>query len=142
MSFHERLKEERLRMGLSQDRFSDLGGLTKNTLRRYETGERSPDANFLQVLIGHGLDIKYLFTGMREKPTKSTFGSRLKEERERFGYTQEEAAEVALVRREIWCKYEADKVDPGSKVLQRFGEHGADVLYILTGKKEKSEAAS
>lgn len=129
-------------MGLSQPDFAELGGIVKGTLYRYEIGKRSPDAKFLQALMGHGLDIKYLFTGTREKQTPTTFGSRLKEERERLGYTQEKAAEIACVRRETWSKYESDKVDPGSKVLQRFGEHGADVLYILTGKKEKSEAAS
>ena len=65
-----------------------------------------------------------------------SFGGRLKEERERLGLSQQNAAELCGVRREMWGKYERDAAEPGARVLERFSAQGADVLYVLTGRKE------
>ena len=65
-----------------------------------------------------------------------SFGERLKRERERLGLSQQNAAELCGVRREMWGKYERDTAEPGARVLERFSTHGADVLYVLTGRKE------
>lgn len=60
-----RLKEERLRLGLSQQRFAEFGGLTKQTIIKYEGDERLPDAAFLASLHTGGVDILYVVTGQR-----------------------------------------------------------------------------
>jgi len=61
-------------------------------------------------------------------------GKRVKEERERLGLSQQQIADAAGVRREMWAKYEAG-AEPGAKALAGAAIAGADVLYILTGQR-------
>lgn len=65
-TFFERLKEERLRLGLSQPAFGELVGVGKPAQIRYEKGERSPDSDYLQAAAAAGCDVLYLLTGRRE----------------------------------------------------------------------------
>lgn len=62
-------------------------------------------------------------------------GRRILEERERLGLSQQEAANAAGVRREMWAKYEAG-AEPKAKVLAGMAEAGVDVQYVLTGKRQ------
>ncbi|CAN5883046.1 hypothetical protein BH11PSE12_BH11PSE12_18380 [soil metagenome] len=62
------------------------------------------------------------------------FSFRLKEERERLGMSQQEAADLSGIRREMWGKYERGTAEPGISVVEHFCTHGADALYIVTGK--------
>jgi len=62
------------------------------------------------------------------------FGQRLKEERERLGLSQQQAADIAGVRREMWGKYERGGAEPGVFVLERFCARGADVVYLVYGR--------
>lgn len=64
-TFGDRLREERIRVGLNQIDFGALGSVTKSTQINYEKGERSPDADYLMKLIPHGVDVVYLLTGER-----------------------------------------------------------------------------
>jgi transcriptional regulator with XRE-family HTH domain len=63
--FHERLKEERKRLGLNQTEFAVLGGVTVDSQGNYERGSRKPDSAYLEALATHGVDVGYLFTGLR-----------------------------------------------------------------------------
>lgn len=63
VSIGERLREERLRLGLSQTEMAEAGGATKKTHGLYERGERSPTADYLYALIETGIDVPYIFTG-------------------------------------------------------------------------------
>lgn len=65
MSIHERLKEERERLRIPQDRFAAVGGVGKRTQINYEAGERLPDASYLSNIAGIGADIAYVVTGQR-----------------------------------------------------------------------------
>lgn len=66
-----------------------------------------------------------------------SFGLRLREERERLQLSQIACAEGCGVRREMWGKYERGAAVPGVQVIARMGvELGADVLYLLLGRKE------
>ncbi|MCH1990591.1 helix-turn-helix domain-containing protein [Achromobacter xylosoxidans] len=65
MELFERLKEERVRLGMSQTAFGELGGVKVLAQRNYETGKRSPDANYLEKLAGNGVDVLYVVTGKR-----------------------------------------------------------------------------
>lgn len=65
MEIGERLKEERIRLGLSQTELAELGCVQRNTLFNYEKGVRSPDADFLARIAGRGADVLYIVTGRR-----------------------------------------------------------------------------
>ncbi|KVE64663.1 transcriptional regulator [Burkholderia vietnamiensis] len=69
-SIGNRLKEERMRIGMSQAEFATLGGLGKQAQLNYESGARSPDANYLAALANVGVDVLYVITGDRaQRPT-------------------------------------------------------------------------
>ena len=59
--------------------------------------------------------------------------ARLKEIRIALGLSQQAAADLCDVSREVWGKYERGQVVPGGEVLFSFAAAGADVQYILTG---------
>ncbi|WP_287031368.1 helix-turn-helix domain-containing protein [Pseudomonas sp. UBA6310] len=65
MGFGERLKEERLRLGLNQSDFAAFAGVAKNSQLNYEKGERSPDAVYLAAVAEKGVDVLYVVTGIR-----------------------------------------------------------------------------
>lgn len=60
-----RLREERERLGMTQESFGQAGGVLKRALIRYEKGERAPDATFLAALAAAGADVLYVLTGER-----------------------------------------------------------------------------
>ncbi|NUT88783.1 helix-turn-helix transcriptional regulator [Pseudomonas corrugata] len=61
----ERLREERTRLGLNQEAFAQLGGITRNTQGSYEKGERNPDSVYLTAMVKAGVDALYVLTGQR-----------------------------------------------------------------------------
>jgi transcriptional regulator with XRE-family HTH domain len=61
----ERLKEERLRLGMKQLEFAAAGGVGKNAQINYESGERQPDSHYLQAIAAVGVDCQYILTGVR-----------------------------------------------------------------------------
>ncbi|HFQ7463914.1 TPA: helix-turn-helix domain-containing protein [Pseudomonas aeruginosa] len=65
MELFERLREERMRLGMSQTAFGELGGVKVLAQRNYENGKRSPDANYLERLAEIGVDVLYVVTGKR-----------------------------------------------------------------------------
>lgn len=71
----KRLKEERLRLHLNQDDFSQEAGITRKTLFGYETGARAPDAGSLSVWAKMGLDVAYVVTGERKQPLSAVLTS-------------------------------------------------------------------
>lgn len=64
-----------------------------------------------------------------------TVGERLREERARLSMTQPQFAELASVRKGTQISWEKDASSPTAHALVAFAEAGADVLYILTGKR-------
>ena len=62
-------------------------------------------------------------------------GARLVEERKRLGLNQDAMAANAGVAKSTYCNYEAGKRAPDALCLQRLEAVGADVLYILSGKR-------
>lgn len=87
MNFGTRLTEERKRIGLNQKDFAEIGGVTKTSQVNYESGERSPNVDYLQAIASTGVDVQYILTGIRtsgiavemkdeireHKPKKSSF---------------------------------------------------------------------
>lgn len=68
-SFGDRLKEERERLGLSQEAFGAIGGVQKLAQRNYEKGNRNPDASYVAAIAMAGVDALYLLTGQRTAAT-------------------------------------------------------------------------
>lgn len=61
----DRIREERTRLGLNQEDFGKLGGVSKRTQMYYEKGERSPDLEYLLGLGAAGVDVWYIVLGQR-----------------------------------------------------------------------------
>ena len=59
-----RLREERERLGLSQDASGTHWGKNKQTHMRYENGLNSPIASYLHRIAKLGVDITYVLTGV------------------------------------------------------------------------------
>lgn len=64
-----------------------------------------------------------------------TIGQRLREERERLGFTQPAFAELANTTKKSQIDYEKDVTQPKANYLASIAEAGADVNYIITGNK-------
>jgi transcriptional regulator with XRE-family HTH domain len=63
-----------------------------------------------------------------------SLGSRIREERERLGLTQTALGVAPKTQR----FYESDARKPDTGYLEHFAALGADVLYILTGRRDES----
>nr|WP_309594674.1 helix-turn-helix transcriptional regulator [Moraxella osloensis] len=61
-------------------------------------------------------------------------GLRVKDERTRLRLSQADVAEKCGVSRVQWGRYEREENRLDGDVLKKFGELGADIDYILTGK--------
>jgi transcriptional regulator with XRE-family HTH domain len=66
-TFFFRLREERDRIGKSQAEFASLGGVQRRAQINYEAGERFPDVAYLAALAAHGVDVRYVITGERDR---------------------------------------------------------------------------
>lgn len=66
---------------------------------------------------------------------------RLTEERVRLGLTQEEMADAGGVKKRAYCYYESGERQPDMAFLAGIAAVGADVQYILTGKRSSSVPA-
>lgn len=73
MTMGERLKEERLRLGVSQTALAEKCGVTKNTQLAYEKGERSPDGAYFAIAVELGIDLLYVVTGERKPEGAEAF---------------------------------------------------------------------
>jgi transcriptional regulator with XRE-family HTH domain len=60
-----RLKEERKRLGLSQQDFGSIGGVEANAQGKYESGERIPRSDYMAALGKKGIDVMYVLSGHR-----------------------------------------------------------------------------
>ncbi|NYT80902.1 helix-turn-helix transcriptional regulator [Alcaligenaceae bacterium] len=65
VSIGDRLKEERLRLGLTQPVMGEIAGVTKKSQMLYEAGERFPDARYLAAAMRAGVDVLYVLSGER-----------------------------------------------------------------------------
>ncbi|MBJ9298955.1 helix-turn-helix domain-containing protein [Citrobacter freundii] len=70
-SIGERLKEERVRLGLSQAALGEIGGVRKQAQLNYEKGERNPDSAYLSAIAKFGADIQFIVTGTRSAESLS-----------------------------------------------------------------------
>lgn len=67
-------------------------------------------------------------------------GDRLREERERAGYTQEQFGEMLGVKKVAQYNYERGERVPDARYLGLAADNGVDVLYVLTGERHDNVA--
>jgi transcriptional regulator with XRE-family HTH domain len=65
MEIGVRLSEERTRLGYSQADICGSCGISKRSYIHYESGDRSPDAEFLGAASKIGMDIQFIVIGIR-----------------------------------------------------------------------------
>lgn len=64
----DRLKIERIRLGLSQESMATQGGVKRLAQVNYEKGVRKPKSSYLHGIAQAGADIDYILTGVRADP--------------------------------------------------------------------------
>lgn len=62
-------------------------------------------------------------------------GLRIKEERERLGFTQQAFAELIGVAKRTFIDWEKDRTSPTAVQLSALSKSGVDVLYVVTGQR-------
>lgn len=67
-------------------------------------------------------------------------GERLREERERLGFPQQDLAEECGVTMRSQRNYEKGERQPDAAYLVAFTALGGDVLYVLTGQRSNARA--
>lgn len=87
--FHDRLREERKRLGLNQTQFAALAGVTLDSQSNYERGLRKPDSAYLAAAAVQGMDVLYVLTGTRSVAEP---GLTFAESRAAYAVTREEQA--------------------------------------------------
>lgn len=65
MSIGDRLREERVRRGLSQTSLAEAASTTKQTQYAYEVNKTPPKASYLAKIALLGIDVGYVVTGAR-----------------------------------------------------------------------------
>lgn len=65
MNIASRLKQERVRLKLSQSALARAGGVEANAQGNYESGTRFPKADYLAGIAHAGADVAYVITGRR-----------------------------------------------------------------------------
>ncbi|KRC32041.1 MULTISPECIES: helix-turn-helix transcriptional regulator [unclassified Lysobacter] len=58
----DRLRQERKRLGLTQQQMADIGGVRKQAQLKYEAGQSSPNAEYLALVQMHGVDVQFVLT--------------------------------------------------------------------------------
>ena len=97
----DRLKEERLRLGMTQEQFGALGGVRKQAQLKYEKGERKPDAAYFERIAAAGVNVSYVLTGKTENERQAALEDRmeaLKETSEKARALTDDSQKAELVR--------------------------------------------
>ncbi|MEL4887851.1 helix-turn-helix domain-containing protein [Pectobacterium betavasculorum] len=68
--------------------------------------------------------------------TKMSLGARLKEERNRLGFSQSEFAELVGASYKSQLRWEKDESAPGADAVSIWAKAGLDVLYLITGQSQ------
>jgi transcriptional regulator with XRE-family HTH domain len=117
-----RLREERLRLGLSQPTFAALAGATKGAQAKWEKNAASPNALALIAFAEAGADVLYILTGRRANERSD----------ESVGQIEDQLAEI---RRQIVDpgRYRipgADPVEAEKRLLERHARALATMLRL------------
>ena len=105
----ERLKEERLRLGLNQAQAGDLCGVQRETWSRYESGKLSPGMEVLAAIAAAGADVQYILTGLRAVPSVETLSPRKKALLDNYENTDDRGREAIEQLASAQAEYQPTK---------------------------------
>ena len=63
--YGERLRAERVRLGLKSMELAQIGNVGAVAQSNYERGKRHPDSVYLAAIAAAGVDVQYVLTGQR-----------------------------------------------------------------------------
>ena len=126
MGIGQRLREERERLGLSQERFAAIGGVQKRAQINYEAGERVPDAAYLEGVAAAGVNVAFVVTG------RSAGESLTPEEATMLGYFR--AASPDTRRAALGALVGASPATAGNINIASHGQRGGVQIGYVAGK--------
>lgn len=141
-SFGHRLRMERQRLGISQEQVAEATGMKRTSQWSYESDRSMPSVEFLAGVARLGMNVSFLLAGIginepesvvEERP--STWASRLRDQRESLGFTQEIFGELAGVTRKSIMRWESGATAPDLISLAFLAGIGVDVHYVITGER-------
>ena len=93
-------------------------------------------SNLREALVGELYALEQAETCQQERIQISSVGCRLKEERSRIGLNQHQMGEAGGASKNTQLAYESGKSSPTAKYLLEIAKTGADITYVLTGKRK------
>ncbi|SDY91131.1 hypothetical protein SAMN04515617_12931 [Collimonas sp. OK242] len=76
------MRKERLRLGLNQTDFAEIGGVQKDGQVKYEADKREPGTAYMTAIVAAGVDVLYVLTGVISDPASDDEGELLSGYRE------------------------------------------------------------
>ncbi len=158
----ERIRSERIRLGLLVKELGNKVSLSESTQSKIEKGTRNPTIEYLLKASVLGMDVNYILTGKRVlelrgdiiKSTngcafyaeeisdlKAGFAERLRLERKKVRLTQIKLCKICGVSKQTQSNYEKGLHVPDTNYLMTLLTLGFDVNYVLTGNRTLSHPA-
>lgn len=138
-----RLKEERERIGLTQDAFALLVNAGRRTVIDWEKGRTSPNAVQLSALAEAGMDMTYVLTGQRSPYVGQNDSKTLKSAINHTLLSDLPSANSDLMGRTLEAVLLAYKAENARIGMRNAGELAAkihnDILSALGADSEASE---
>ncbi|EMJ5760848.1 XRE family transcriptional regulator [Clostridioides difficile] len=127
----KRLKELRLKRGLTQEQVANDLGTTKVSIGRYENGTREPKSEMLESMSNYyDVSIDYLFgkTDIEnyneiKQPNNSLIGKRIKLLRTEKNIVQKELADKLQINIDTLSKYENNLASPKSDDIVKLANY-------------------
>lgn len=136
MTLGEKIVSYRENLNLSQKALAERLGITPTRLNYYEKDKRNPDVEMIKLLsdaLGvSGDDLLGTKWADSNSQEVRNMKFRIKEARERAGFSQTELATLIGVASNTFCGYENGKHDPKSKYLSEIAKAcNTSVDYLL-----------
>ena len=144
----DRIKELRVKHGLTQKDIAALLDVSPSTVGMYEQNRREPDANtIIKISEQFNVSTDYLLGNSKENESYGTlliskFGILIKQEREQKGISQKEFAEKIGVPANTLCQWETGKREPDYEMLKKIANCLEVSTDYLLGIEEKEKPVS
>lgn len=136
MTFGDRLREERERLGMTQPVLAEVAGTTKKSQIDYEKNSAQPKSGYLMAIAAAGADVQYILTGVRSTTTLTPDEKMLLEQ-----YRAANPAGKNAIMGAAFGQSPAARVVIHGEVGQSFGDvTGSAGVIIHAGKQKKPTA--
>ena len=134
----ERLKEERLRLHLSQEELATLVNSSRRAQVRYESG-MPPGADYLAAVAAIGFDVLYIITGQRQLQPAAKKEEPAQDEHD-GGITRREAMMLALFR--SLSEAEKGEIQAAAESKKRMRELEQQLAEVTAAMREMGKRAA